>query len=289
MNSVRPENRKIFVGIIFILFSVTLAAADGDQDIPEDNYTFVPLLLDGNDNTGAVLGIEFGLNQEWHFDGDQKAEGETDTDFGNIGDGATLEPDHFITRAEIKGTWTTDEDTNPRPYSKANVDLAYSVFRIDKSFEVGGQIAIEGDQAFDNLQSIGAITMGGQYTFTTDSTTYLGGLLAFGEVDASEDDGRKAVTSKTTFNRLEVELHLNIGIEQGNREYSPKAIGLNYRLFEEDNAPSSVKAADLDKFKLVTFSAKFEKGIYIAFSEGELPFDRGSDKVFEIGLTHNLF
>ena len=273
--------------IPLIAISAAIHADESSTDAHTANYTFKPLLMDGANNSGTVLGIEYGLNKTWAF-GEKQKPG-SPTDFDPIGNGEGLGQDHLFMQGEIHGVWTPDEDKNPKTYAKTNVGFGYEFFRIKDSIDISAQAAIEGNQNYDETHNVYTGQVLAYHAFTDDMTTYLEGLLAYGQVDAAKDGARKALTSKTKYDRGNAEIYLNIGLPHRDVQYSPIAVGFNFRYFKEINAPVAVTDAKQDEFQYGGIHLKFEKGFYLAYTAGKLPFDQKSDKIFSIGFSQNLF
>lgn len=287
--------RLIFVSLILSM-SVT---AHSEESKESDNYTFKPVILDGSDGASAVLGLRYGYDNKWIFLEHEPSNSTSDPDtFGaplDVVDQLT-EKNGFVS-LKLDGLWTNDEEINPESFSKLNFDIGYEISIKDniatpenegKDIDFGLQLSVEGDQNFDNTQNIAALQAGFLIGDAADS--YFAGNLAYGEVDASKDDVRKAVTDQETFDRASAELHLQYAFKQKTgRKYSPKSISLNLRHYGEIDAPDTVKMAELDKYQWGVLRLKFEQGIYIAYSEGKLPFDADTSSVLEVGFSHNLF
>lgn len=298
MNNKEVFVKKILLFTFFIGFSIPSFAGDEQQDSDDEEYTLKPVLLDGRNAQSTVLGLKYGAKKEWKFLEDNEVQNANNDEWGSAEDAAKALGDKsgFI-RAEIDGIWTNDAETNPEAFSKVNLDVGYSIFlpgdinvenSISKDFDFGLQLAMEGDQNYDNRQIVTALQLGSY--FGNPSGTYIVALLSYGKVDASENEERMALTTVDKFDRFSAEIDFRYRLDfRKARKYNPKSIGLNVRYFSESDAPDVIRDAGLDDFLRSSISLKFEKGFYIAYSEGNLPFDQEKDKVFELGFTQNLF
>lgn len=151
---------------------------------------------------------------------------------------------------------------------------------------------LEGDQGYHNKQS----TYGFRGVFSRDMFPSV--RLDYEKIDASNDDIRMALTNDQNYDRLSGEL--------GYRYPLFKSDGYNtwfyisYRYFKELSAPDSIKAANLDEFDFVSASIRFparllgfiEKNdhnfFYFRYTDGQLPFDRQSDKSLQLGFSTNM-
>ena len=61
-----------------------------------------------------------------------------------------------------------------------------------------------------------------------------------------------------------------------------------YRFFNELNAPTAVKAANLHRSSFFTFSVTGADTYFISYSYGKLPFDRTNNAVYEMGFKFKL-
>lgn len=292
---------KVLILLGLSMFTTCLFAEAVQKDSENEDYTFKPVFLDGSDNEPAVLGIRYSAKEKWVIceREPQGVNGDPGDRFNN-GNGAvvdqTTEKNCFI-ETRLEGLWTNDKKLNPESFSKVNLDIGYEVLVPDdvskegsqeRDLEFGLQLALEGDQNYDNRQTVAALQAGA--TFGDSTKKFIAMIASYGEVDASEDDIRKAITDEEVFNRISVEIHTQIPLNlRKGRKYSPKAISINYRYYGEVDPPDSVEAVGQDEFQWGVVRLKFENGIYLAYSKGKLPFDTASDSALEVGFSHNLF
>lgn len=291
-------NKTIILGSL-ILFPLLTFANDSQPDSDDEDYALRPVLLDSSDNNTAVLGLRYRAEKKWTFlENEQKPGPDATADrFGSSTAIEQMTDKHGFAELKLEGLWTNDMELNPESFSKLNLDIGYEISIPDdiekegsqeKDFDFGLQFALEGDQNYDNTQTVSALQAGAMFGDSTD--WYIATVLAYGEVDASKDDARMALTNVDTFDRVAAEVHLQYQLKfREGRKYSPKSIAFNYRYYGEVDPPDAIKQADLDIFQRGVVRLKFEKGLYVAVSEGKLPFDLQSESVLEVGLSQNLF
>lgn len=281
--------------LLLLAFSSYSFAEDVSVDSDEDPYTFKPMLLDGDDDSGAVLGIEYGYQKKWAF-----LKGEPVSGSGFEGGQLTLDQltdKNGFVEFNISGIWTNDDETNPESYSKANLDIGYEILRPDNidteandefDIDFGLQLAFEGDQNYESNQTSTSVVAGTMFGSSTD--WYVAAIIGYGEVDASNNDERKSITDEYRFDRVTAEIHVQYPLSfSSGRTYSPKFVSFNYRYFGEIDAPDEVKDAGIDRYEFGVLRLEFENGIFIGYGKGKLPFDFDTKSVLEIGMTQNLF
>ncbi|TQV87577.1 hypothetical protein [Aliikangiella coralliicola] len=288
---------KIILVSIFFYFSISVWAEEGQKNSEKEGYTLKPVLLDGSNSNSIALGIEYGLSNGWVFKGEEDEYADSDSDVDENGYwvddvNKKVRRNSGYLKYELSGVWTSEEETNPESFSKVKIELGYDYFRPsdswNKDFDFYLAYSMEGDQDFDNRQEVTSASFSGY--FGNPKGTYIVSIIELGQVDASENEQRMALTTIDKFDRLSGEVAFKYKLDFGeSRKYKPKSIGINYRYFSEKSAPQSIKSAGLDKFKRYSIVLKFEHGLYIAYSKGELPFDLQEEKVLKVGLTHNLF
>jgi hypothetical protein len=122
-------------------------------------------------------------------------------------------------------------------------------------------------------------------------------LLSVERLDASDDDVRKALTTKTTFTRGNAEIAFNTIVASINQQVVRFTV--SYRYFHELSAPQAIKDADLDHFDYLNAQLRFpakmlpmvesdDFELYVAYTTGQLPFDQSSDRAFEVGFSTNF-
>jgi hypothetical protein len=281
--------------LLFLIFSSYSFSEEVSVDSVEDPYKFKPMLLDGDDDSGAVLGIEYGYQEKWTFLKSESGEG-SGFEGGQAAVSQLTDKNGFV-EFNINGIWTNDDEVNPESYSKANLDLGYEILRPDNigmeandefDIDFGLQLAFEGDQNYESSQTSVAAQAGTMFGSSTDR--HIAAIIGYGEVDASNNDERKSITDQNKFDRITAEIHIKYPLSfNSGRKYSPKSISFNYRYFGEIDASEEVKDAGIDKYEFGVLRLKFENGIFIGYGKGKLPFDFDAKSVLKVGITQNLF
>lgn len=271
------------VAAVAACVSIQPAHAQEDPSAIEDGFYVKPVLLDSDGGTGSTLGVEYKLKGVlWSTSFDTNDAGEPDLNLGVGVGGAKIAYD-------AGGTIAASADRNPKDFLDALISLSATYFRGDLGAgAVGAFVKVESDQKFDNTQFAWGARATGLKQNILNRHDYLGLDLNYGQVDPGDDKDRKAalgVTSLKAYNRIDFEALYHY--ETGWRLV--ETIELNYRYFDEQNAPAAIRAAKLDKHHLATVRLGLPQGLFVAYSEGKLPFDRKKDQIFEIGLSYKLF
>lgn len=125
-------------------------------------------------------------------------------------------------------------------------------------------------------------------------------IFSFGveQVDPKEDARRNdLVANKEKYDRVYGEIRHTSSL--GKIKSGSVKLSLNYRYFEELDPPDAIKNADLDVSQYYTIAFQIpssvlptvttsESEFIISYSEGELPFGRTDERVFEIGWRTNV-
>ena len=286
--------QKLMLLIPLVISGPTFSEV-ASENKDKDSYKFNPVLLDSNDNSGALLGIEYGYNHKWtYMKSAPKSKGNAS---GWINTVEQLSEKNGFIEFKIDGIWTNDHEINPKSYSKTNIEMGYEILKPDdintsandeRDFDFGLHFGIEGDQNYDNNQTFFAAQAGAMFGDSTKE--YIAAIISYGEVDASSNKERMSLTSVDKFDRFNAEIQILYPLSfRPGRKYSPKSISLNYRYFHEIDAPQEIEDAELDKYKFGVIRIKFENGLFIGYGKGKLPFDFDSKSVLEIGISQNLF
>ena len=243
--------------------------------------------MHGANESGNILGIEYGLYKKWDFSKSTESKSNNES-FAPINNGKGFNLDTAYLSGEAHGTWTDIKEKNPNNLATADISLGYSFFKIDYSAEISAKTSLEGDQDFKNTHKVNSGQIYG-YRELGDANTYFEILFGWGQVDASNDDARKTLTDKLKFNRANAELYYNAGLPKSKFLYFPLSLGFNYRYFKEISPPAEIKQADLDQYRYGGIQLIFNKGVYMAYTAGKLPFDEKSNHVISIGFSQNLF
>ncbi len=58
----------------------------------------------------------------------------------------------------------------------------------------------------------------------------------------------------------------------------------SFRHYAEIDASAEIETAGLDSFTLSSVSLRAPTGLYVAYSKGQLPFDKQDTQTYELGL-----
>lgn len=196
----------------------------------------------------------------------------------------------FSISLEGAGLITASAEDNPRNFLE-------TTFKAEGLYHSGGQLddrrwiasgglfgAYETDQSFDNQQ----VTLGAHATLATlGLKDDFAVEVRFGEVQPGEDVARKLALGITTLeNYQRVSAEVNYQFQTGLDLV--RDVELNYRWMEEIDAPPEIVAAELDQFDLFTVRVGLPGKLYVAYSEGKLPFDLEDERAFIAGFSYEL-
>ena len=117
-------------------------------------------------------------------------------------------------------------------------------------------------------------------------------------VDVKDNDPRMAIApAEDSFDRVFGEVAFNTVIAYV--DDIPIKINFSYRIYEELDATSMIKAAGLDKFdyfsasiqvpaNLLTGVVPASSSFFVSYTDGKLPFDRESTRSYQVGWQTNL-
>lgn len=111
--------------------------------------------------------------------------------------------------------------------------------------------------------------------------------LALERVKPDKDPEREALLgNKEDFDRVNLELAMSApaAVLKGQQI----SFDWSLRYFEELDAPGVIKAAKLDHSRYSAVSLRLDAGWRLTYATGRLPFDRQSDKVWELGYQVKL-
>jgi hypothetical protein len=187
-----------------------------------------------------------------------------------------------------EGLLALDSEKNLKDFTRFKAEGAYKEWR-DNQYTFGGGFfaAYETDQSNDNAQTAYGFSINGQYYFHQGKANEYAFLkFDYGEVDPSENTKRIELLNgdKSIFHRWEMDatVQFQISIQEIDK------VELSYRYFYEPSAPSQIEAVGMDKFSLFTAGIFFQKGWFIAFSDGELPFSLQKEQIFELGWSYSF-
>jgi hypothetical protein len=154
-------------------------------------------------------------------------------------------------------------------------------------YHAGFDMGYETDQSFDAKQSKFGAYVFGQYE-AWGNTGVLGQLgltpafrLAVDRINPNDETPRAIAGDDSSYYRYSGELSvwMPVGTYLGQR----LAFTANLRHWGEISPSDVVEDAGLDDFSLATVTLSSPVGIFVSYSSGELPFDRKSDDVVELG------
>jgi hypothetical protein len=251
----------------------------------EPAFTVEPSLVHSDNGAATTFGLAYDFNQSLVRQ--------------NLGsEGEIIRPDQpvrsFSISLEGSGLITASAEDNPENFLETTIK-AETIYQSGGGpggrlwlFSGGFFGSLETDQSFNNQQ----VTFGAHATFATTGVFTrakddFGLHLTLGEVQPGEDLGRQAalgVTSLENYQRFSAELNYQI---QTGHSFIPD-IEFNYRWMNELDAPAAIVAADLDRFELFTVRLGLPANLYVAYSEGRLPFDLEDDRIFKAGFSYEL-
>jgi hypothetical protein len=251
-----------------------------------------PVLLDTKDGEGTAIGLQF------KFEGDRKFI-RSNEPAGESSPAGVHQPDeerHFVfaMKYKVAGTATVEEDQNPENLVDAFVDLH---FKYDPgalgTLTSGILLKYETDQSFDNQQAVYGISFTYGKMGIFEETDFFGVDVRRGRVDPSKDKARQAALGTTSLggyyrNELEVLYVYPVSATLPLFGKMTDSFEFNYRYYEESGAPAAIEAAKLDKFFLRTFRLNLKHDLFIAYSQGKLPFDVAEDEFFTLGFSYDL-
>ena len=275
------------LGSVLTTVAITAAAAEQASGSKQHSFNLEPVIIDSQDAAGSSIGLQFEIS------GDLLAEPEPKPPPGEPTDVFEAPEEVLIKRYDVhyeaKGVATADSERNPLNYIDAIVDGRILWNAPAGTFIGGAFLRYETDQSMDNRQS----EYGLRGTYTRLNTLAANDTLAidvkFGEVDPQEDELRQAAlgtTSLEKFNRWDAEFLYMAPLSS---DGAVRDFEFNYRYYLEDDPPLAIEAADLDTHRLATFRLGLKGGFFVAYSRGELPFDRESDRIYAIGFTYELY
>jgi hypothetical protein len=279
----RPDSMMRIAAAVLLLAPATLLAQDSKKkEAGPTSFTLKPSILDAKDGIGTVLGAEYDAKADWKY--------ALATDRGSdiIDPNAPLF--RFNATGSAKGTVAVDKKRNPKNFSEGKFELGtlYSAVSAVR-YSVGANVKtkFETDQSFQNK----AFVLGGGGTGSVCwGLTNAGCLVAdaaYDNVDPKNDKERAAALGSklTSFKRVNLELlyiqQLPWNVIHG--------LEVNYRLFQELNAPAAVEAANIDAFALTTVRLSLPSDFFVGYSWGKLPFDRKDDAIMQIGWSYKLW
>lgn len=274
-------SKMIVSSALFCCLLQISVAADGKSEEKMLDLKFSPVILDSKNSTGATVGLDYKLNGKLY-----------DHRFDKVESGASFDSDAKVGSAQISykgsGTIAASAERNPNDFLELQVDgrLLYSVAEIG-TFSSGAFVKYEADQGFDNKNiAYGLSGTYGRYgVFASNDFFALDANYA--RVDPKDDVERKAALNGgalEAYYRWNFELLYKIPVDWS----AVTDIEFNYRYFFENNAPSVIRSANLDKHDLATIRFGFKNDLFLAYSSGKLPFDKKNDQTVKIGFSYKI-
>ncbi len=272
--------KKIIIGILifisaFFFFIINCPLIYAMEQ--NSSFELKPVIISSSDNT-VTLGLEYNIKGSI---ASRSLAAESDQ----------LDPDvviqSIIIDYSLSGTWTNN-DKNPKNFTEAKITGDYFRSSSAVTSKLGLFYKYESNQTFTNSHSIyGLNAVIGKLGLLTKNDLF-GAQIYLGEVNPGNDTQRKAVLGPDlqTYYRWEAEfLYIyNLGIDS----LIIKNIEFNYRYFQENNPPSAIASAGLDRYQLATIRLGLDKDFFIAYCAGELPFNKKGEQIYQIGYSYKL-
>lgn len=155
-------------------------------------------------------------------------------------------------------------------------------------FDYGIDLGYEADQAFKakNRRLSGFVTM----TFEDMSKNSFMGIngivpslrVAIDTIEPNSEAPRALEGDDSSYERVSAEFHLNMPLIK--LVDLPYLFSFNYRTFDELDASDIVKEANLDSYRLRTYSLSAPNGLVLSYSSGRLPFGLEDENAVELGF-----
>ncbi|WP_340676835.1 hypothetical protein [Paraglaciecola sp.] len=194
----------------------------------------------------------------------------------------------FHINLSAEGLLALDKEKNLKDFTQFRAQGTYKKWR-DNQYTYGGGIfaTYETDQSNDNAQIAYGVSVNAQFYFHQGKANeYVFLKLDYAQVDPTDNTQRLAILNgdKSTFHRWEMDatVQFQISVQEIDK------VELSYRYFYEPGAPTEVAAAGMNNFALFTAGIFFQKGWFIAFSDGELPFSVQKEQIVELGWSHSF-
>ena len=267
-----------------LTFALLLSLPSQGAGLPGDHFAVSPVVIEGEGASGATLALDYSLRGVMFkkiFSGDAGNEALTPEAVANAVGGS------LVVGYKGQGTFAASAEKNPRNLVDLLVDaqLLYSSGR--GTVSGGAFLKYEADQSFRNKQAVygGRLTAGKMGLLATTDVLVLD--ANYGRVDPTTDKGRSQALNDANprpYYRWDFEALYMYPLK-----FKPfESLELNYRHYREVNAPDAIKIVNMDTSTLRTVRLGLSKDLFIAYSKGNLPFDKTSDKIFEVGFSYKL-
>lgn len=182
-----------------------------------------------------------------------------------------------------EGAYATHKEDNPDNLVKAKlegetlIDVALS----PRLFATAAYTGTQGAQrAF-----IAAASASVKYDLPAALPGFIIPRFGFERVHPTKDDPRKAVLGRTDdFSRWNFSVLGIVRINIGGIDRFETV----YNYFKEVNAPQTLAAAHLDRYRLATYYIRLKNGAFVAYTSGTLPADRVANPTFKVGWSSDL-
>jgi hypothetical protein len=270
--------RVAALGTLALAGGASLAAGGNAGD---RKFTLEPVALDGARGTGTVLGLQYEFK-------DTLAGGAAGAGRGS----ETVEVEEIKLsnwRAGylVRGMLTGDRNENPVDLQEAQLDAGYRYGRTWGVLLGGLNARYEAAQKGGGRQSV----LGLAATYARVGLLRNGDAVAldlrYGQVDPKKDEARQQALGSTqldSYDRWDIELLYIFPLELKPFD----RVEFNYRYFREPGAPQAVRAAGIDRHRLLTYRIGLPRDMFIAYSSGKLPFSSASEQLYQIGFSFRL-
>lgn len=204
-------------------------------------------------------------------------------------------------------TWNVTSKGQEKNFNNALRDFAYRPLFLSADLDAN----LEHDQTLTNLQFVGSAQIRGKVvssifdwpfslirrvTSNSDGEPknwlnraggpyFWGGI---GYVDASENDARKAITTEhSSFARAHAGVDFRTEIF-GTTEANAVALELSWRYYYELNAPSAIRAQNLDSTSYFKATILLPQNYFVEYTNGKLPIDLAGGSTVSVGWRYNF-
>jgi hypothetical protein len=240
--------------------------------------TFKPVLLDSGSSAGTSLGLDYDFKAKYEFAGSQTGAGSPTIDPNDLN--KTFKKGQLDLRA--RGTLASSKEKNPNKLLDFSTAGVLKLDAPEAYYKIGGILAYETDQGFDNKQYMYGVTASASKVRIFMPGDAGSVLLNYGTVKPTDDAARKeAIGNLDSFKRWDVEVSYSIPINK----QKVRSIDFDYRLYQETSPPDAIKAAGMDRNRLGLVRVNLDQDFFLQYSRGSLPFDQKSERVIKIGWS----
>jgi len=155
-------------------------------------------------------------------------------------------------------------------------------------FDYGFDLGYETNQTFEvSNRRLGGYLMTTYEDLSRDSFMGVNGVVpslrvAIDTVEPNSETPRAMAGDDSTYERLSAEFHLSVPLTK--LLDLPYLFSFNYRIYDELGASNTVKEAELDSYRLRTYSLSAPVGLILSYSSGRLPFGLEEQQTIELGF-----